>query len=111
MAAVVTVNLTIDKGTTFDETFFFTNDDGTILNLSNTNITAKIKKHSASKIFYSFSVTCTLNLGAITISMAPEVTASLPSGRCVYDVVLQSSNGKKRKLVEGNIIVRDSVSL
>lgn len=110
MAAVVAVNLTIDKGTTFEETFYFTNDDGTPLTVSEQSVTAKLKKHSLSKDFYSFDVDFIEEQSALLISMSSTTTATLPIGRCVYDIVFENNDGKIKKLVEGNVIVRESVS-
>jgi hypothetical protein len=110
MASVVAVNLTIDKGTTFEESFFFTNDDGTPLIVTNELITAKLKKHPSSKTSFPFTVNFVEEEDAIVISMASTITSSLPSGRCVYDIIFNNNNGKIKKLVEGNVIVKDSVS-
>ena len=43
--------------------------------------------------------------------MSSATTATLPSGRCVYDIVLTSSGGIKSKVVEGTVLVQESVSV
>ena len=88
MAAVSQVNLVIPKGVNFEETFFLTAEDGSGLNLTGQSVVAKLKKHSTATTAFS-----------------------LPSGRCVYDIVLTSSGGIKSKVVEGTVLVQESVSV
>lgn len=111
MAAVSAVNLVIQKSTYFEETFSLSAEDGLGLNLTNQTAVAKLKKHPTAGIAYTFSTTLTVADSTVKISMSPAVTATLPSGRCVYDVILISSNGVPSKVVEGNVIVQETVSL
>jgi hypothetical protein len=111
MAAVSAVNLVIQKGTYFEETFSLAAEDGLGLNLINNVATAKLKKHPTAGVAYTFSTTLTVAESTVKISMSPAVTATLPSGRCVYDLVLTSvSSGNISKVVEGNVIVQETVS-
>lgn len=112
MAAVSAVNLVIQKGTYFEETFVLNAEDESGLNLSNQTATAKLKKHPTAGIAYTFSTTLTVADSTVKISMSPAVTATLPSGRCVYDVVLSSSNGGiLSKALEGTAIVQETISV
>jgi hypothetical protein len=111
MASVSAVNLVIQKGTYFEETFSLAAEDGGILNLNNQTATARLKKHPTAGIAYTFSTTVTVGDSTVKISMPNNVTETLPSGRCVYDIVLTSSGGMKTKVVEGNVIVQESVSV
>lgn len=110
MAQVSAVNLIIHKGTYFEETFSLTQEDGGGINLNNTTVTAKIRKHSTASTSYPFATTVTVADSTVKVSMASTITATLPSGRCVYDVVL-TTNGTKSKVAEGTIIVEDTVSV
>ena len=111
MAAVSAVNLVIQKGTYFEETFSLSAEDNGGLNLSSHIATAKLKKHPTAGIAYTFSTTITVNDSTVKISMPSSTTANLPSGRCVYDVILTSSNGQYiTKVVEGNILVQETIS-
>lgn len=111
MAAVSAVNLVIQKGTYFEETFSLFAEDGLGLNLNNKTATAKLKKHPTAGVAYTFSTTLTVADSTVKISMSPAVTATLPSGRCVYDLLLISTNGgTTSKVVEGNVIVQETVS-
>ena len=111
MASVSAVNLVIHKGTYFEETFALSADDDLGLNLVNQTATAKLKKHPTAGVAYTFSTTLTVSDSTVKIEMAPEVTATLPSGRCVYDLVLTSITGITSKVVEGTVIVEESVSV
>lgn len=111
MAAVSVVNLTISKGTYFEETFSLLAEDGLGLNLNGSTATAKIKKHPTAITSYSFSTTLTISDSSIKISMPATTTATLPSGRCVYDLVITTSSGILTKVVEGNVFVQESVSV
>ena len=112
MASVSAVNLVIQKGTYFEETFSLTAEDEGGLNLTNQTATAKLKKHPTAGIAYTFSTTLTIADSTVKISMSPAVTSTLPSGRCVYDLVLTStSSGVISKVVEGNVIVQETVSV
>lgn len=111
MAAVSAVNLVIQKGTYFEETFALNAEDGGILNLNNQTAVAKLKKHPTAGIAYTFSTTLTVSDSTVKISMQPAITSTLPSGRCVYDLVLTSSGGIVSKVVEGTVIVQETVSV
>lgn len=111
MAAVSTVNLVIQKGTYFEETFFLAAEDGIGLNLSGSTATCKLRKHPTAGIAHTFSTTTTVVDSTVKITMIPDKTKELPSGRCVYDVVLSSPGGNSTKVLEGNVIVQETVSL
>lgn len=112
MASVSAVNLVIQKGTYFEETFSLNAEDESGLNLTNQIATAKLKKHPTAGIAYTFSTTVTVNDSTVKISMPSTVTATLPSGRCVYDIILtSSSSGVVSKVVQGDVLVQETVSL
>ena len=111
MAAVSAVNLVIQKGTYFEETFSLAAEDGGGLNLAGNSATAKLKKHPTAGIAYTFTTTLTVADSTVKISMQPAVTSTLPSGRCVYDLVLTSSGGVISKVLDGTIIVQETVSV
>jgi len=111
MAAVSSVNLVIQKGTYFEETFFLDAEDGLGLNLTNTTATSKVRKHPTAGIAHTFSTTTTVSDSTVKISMTSDKTAELPSGRSYYDVLLTSAGGTITKVLEGNVIVKETVSL
>jgi hypothetical protein len=111
MAAVSEVHLVIHKGTYFEETFSLSAEDGGVLNLTNTTAVSKLKKHPTAGIAYTFSTTITVGDSTVKISMPGALTQTLPSGRCVYDLVLTSSSGLHSKVVTGTALVQESVSV
>jgi hypothetical protein len=42
--------------------------------------------------------------------MSDSVTSTIPEGRYVYDVFIESSNGTKTKVVAGMVLVQPGVS-
>jgi hypothetical protein len=64
------------------------------LNLTGQTVVAKLKKHPNATTAFAFSTTVTVaDSSEVIITMSNETTATLPSGRCVYDIVLTSSGG------------------
>lgn len=110
MAAVSSVNLTIHKGTYFEETFSLTAEDGLGLNLSGSTATAKLRKHPTAGVAYTFSTTTTVADSTVKISMGSNVTSNLPSGRCYYDLIITSSAGTPSKVVQGNVLVEETAT-
>lgn len=109
--AAPSVNITIEKGTYFENTFTISNSDGTPLNLSGYSAIAKIKKYPSSPISQSFSVSITASTGKIQVSMADTTTANLSEGRNYYDIVITSGTGIKSRVIEGTALVTPSVSV
>ena len=110
--SVPAVNLRIEKGTDFEATFnvFDPSDDPLLLN--NFTGSAKIRKYPSSPTSHSFTVSITSSTGEVRIGMGKTVTEQLTSGRNYYDVLLTSqTNNSTFKVVEGTIIVSDSVSV
>lgn len=103
------VNLTIEKGTDFEASFFVTGDDGEMLNLLYTTASAKIKKHPKAKKSFDFDVGITTSLGEVKVSMARTTTEELTSGRNYFDVFLENSQFNfVSRVVTGTIIVEDT---
>lgn len=113
--AVSSVNISIQKGTNFSETFILFGDDGRLLDLSPflengvLTVSAKLKKYPSSPTSYNFAYSVLLNFSEIEITMAPEVTATLPTGRCYYDVILtQPNSGGAQLVVQGQALVEET---
>ena len=108
MAAVV--NLIIEKGTDFEESFDVTNSDGSKVPLNGFTAVSKLKKYPESSTSTSFSVGITTDTGKVAISMGNTSTNSLSPGRYYYDVIITSSDSKKVKIDEGMALVTSSPS-
>lgn len=108
--AVPAVNIVIEKNTNFS-TNFKLKQDGAPLDLTGCTFTSKMKKHHSSTTSYNFTVTpvSPLSGGLINVGMTTTTTATLSPGRYVYDVLMTLS-GKTTKVIEGNVIVKGTVS-
>lgn len=109
--SVPSVNIRIEKGTTFDSTFTITNSDGSVFSLNNYTATSKIRKHPTASSSKTFSTTTTASTGEIKIAMSAANTADLSSGRNYFDIIItRSSDGSITKVLEGMAMVVDTVS-
>ncbi len=114
--AVYVSNIVIEQGFDFSTTFELADSltDGP-LSLVGYGVTAQIRKNYTSSTAVSFASTITnAATGQIRISLTDTQTASLKSGRHVYDVAIQyggfSSSEPKVKVVEGTALVRPGVT-
>lgn len=110
--ALPAVNIVIEKGTDFESTYFISNPDGSVFNLTGYSAIAKIKKYPSSPTSVPFSVSLVASSGQVKISMASTTTALLSEGRHYYDIVVVSQGyATKTKVIEGNAIVSPSASV
>lgn len=110
--AVPVVNLVIEKGTDFEATFNVFEPDTSPANFFNYTGVCKIKKYPTSPVAHNCKVTITAATGTVKVSMARTMTAELESGRNFYDVILTTNTGLYSfKVLEGSIIVSDSISV
>jgi hypothetical protein len=109
--ASVPLNLTIEQGADFQINLTVRNKDGTPLNLLGYTASSNLRKHYSSTTSYPFIVTFIDRInGRISLEMTDSVTANLTEGRYVYDIYIESGNGKKTKVVHGMAIVSPGVS-
>jgi len=110
--SVAVVNLNLEKGTDFEATFNIFGPDNGPVSLNNYDGISKIRKHPTSVKSKSFDVEIITADKSVKISMGRTDTLDLSSGRNYFDVFLQdSSNGSTIKVIEGSIIVSDSISI
>jgi hypothetical protein len=118
--AVAVVNLTLEKGCDFDAKFkVFQSDDSSYQFSQYYSGVSKVRKYPSSPNQQDFNIDILGETGEIIISMAKTTTLLLDSGRNYFDVILtgpmQNLNGigatfTTKKVVEGSIIVSDTVS-
>ena len=109
--AVYVVNLIIDQGTDFEQTFNLSAANGDALNLTNYTASARIRKHSSSKRSYDFTVSFTDRLaGQLKLAMTRDVTKTIKPGRYIYDIFLSDSNSDVTIVVEGQVLVIESAT-
>lgn len=113
MASPYVVNLSINTGTSFTQSFTLANDSGSALNLSNYDVKSQLRKHPQSTSYVNFIATAVSppSSGVIKIELGPNSTTSLKPGRYMYDIVITNSgNGEKTKVIEGSAIVSKSIT-
>ena len=110
--AVYVVNLVIDQGTDFTQTFNLESDaSDSALDLSGYTGAAQLRKHASSKTKYDFAVSFTdTTNGIVKISMSDAVTAGIKAGRYIYDVLIIDGNGLRSRIVEGSALVREGAT-
>jgi hypothetical protein len=109
--AVPTVNLIIEKGTDFDEEISLKDTNGLPFNLTGYNIIGKIRKHRESQTSLSFNIaTPDRTNGVIELSLPRWLSASLQSGRYVYDVIVISSTNISSIVIQGDILIEGLIS-
>lgn len=110
--AVYTNNIVIEKGTDFSIDYNLSNKDGSVLDLSNYTVTAKLKKHYGATTSVGFAVSYVdRSNGKIRISMASSITSALSSGRNVYDILATDGSNKTTKAVKGMAFVEETASV
>jgi len=110
--AVPSVNITIEGGTNFDNTFTMRNPDGTPIDLTGYTGISKIRKYPKDTLnVHNFTVGITSSTGEISISMASTITSEIEEGRNYYDVVLTAADGTVSKAFEGTALVSPTVSV
>jgi hypothetical protein len=109
--AAVPLNLTLEQGTDFQVNFTVRNKDQSPLNLFGYTAASQMRKHYTAEKKYDFNVTFVDRAtGRLRLEMSDSVTGTIPEGRYVYDVFIESSNGTKTKVVAGMVLVQPGVS-
>lgn len=104
-------NIEIDQGANFSTTITVTDDNtGNAVNLTGYSAAAQMRKHYSSSNSYSFTVSISPIIGAVTLSMNSTSTGSITPGRYVYDCELTDPNYAVTRLVEGIVTVTPSVT-
>lgn len=109
--SVTSINITIEQGADFSETFNIKNPDESIAALADYTALATLKKHPGSTTGYSFVTTLNTITSALNIDLSRIITATLAPGRYYYDVFLVAPDGTRTKSVEGNALVNGSATL
>jgi hypothetical protein len=107
MAYVVPILL--DQGSTFSFTFDVTDDEGTLIDLSNHTIESQFRRHHSSETYYEFTCVGYAN-GSVTLSMTAAQTAAVPEGYYYWDVEATSTSNVTSRIVEGKLRVRPEIT-
>jgi hypothetical protein len=113
MSAVYVSNIVINSGADFIQSFTFdSNTTNSVLDLSNHSVESQIRKHSGSSNYVSFASSITVpSRGVVELSLTADQTTSLKPGRYLYDIILTDNvSGKKSRVLEGMVLVREGVT-
>jgi hypothetical protein len=104
-----TYNLSIDAGATFSVEFEYTNDDGSVFNLTGYTALLQVRDMPTSPtVVLQVVPTLTIQTGIISVTFTATQTAALTNSRYVYAIELTSGNSVIR-LVEGYLIISPEV--
>tara|TARA_Y100001970_G_C14161709_1_gene818930 strand:+ start:476 stop:817 length:342 start_codon:yes stop_codon:yes gene_type:complete len=110
--AVFTTNLVIHTGTDFEQTFVFEDENtNSALNLNGYSGCAKIKKYPSSTVSANFLISITgPEQGRARLSIGSTITGELKPGKYFYDMILKDPTGKLDRVVEGEVLIKKSVT-
>lgn len=110
--AVYVVNLVIDQGADFNQTFNLQSSvTNAALDLTGYTGSAQLRKHSASRGKYDFTLAFVDRAnGVVKLSMTDTITSRIKPGRYIYDIILTDSTGLKERVVEGSVLVREGAT-
>tara|TARA_X000001036_G_scaffold361335_1_gene344594 strand:+ start:577 stop:912 length:336 start_codon:yes stop_codon:yes gene_type:complete len=104
-------NLFVDQGSDFEITLSLTDSVDNALSLSGATFLGQVRKsHGSNTVKATFTTSNDGTGGNLTVKLTDVQTASLDSGRYVYDIIQTASDGLKTRLIEGQLIVTPSVS-
>lgn len=104
-------NIVIDQGTTFSTYLALTQDDGSVLDLTDYIARGQIRKWYTSNSYVTFTVTISdPTSGSINITLDANTTANMDSGRYVYDIEAVDSANSITRIVEGIVTITPEVT-
>jgi hypothetical protein len=102
----------LEQGSNFTHQQALTDDYGNPFNLTGYTITSRAKKsYTTANVAFNFTTSiANANNGIITFSLTSPVTANIPYGKYVYDVITTSSSNVVSRVLEGQIYVSPGVT-
>lgn len=105
-----TYNLSVDAGATYSVEFEYTNDDGSIFDLTGYTAKMQIRDMPSSPTFVlEVTPTITVLTGIISVTLTATQTATLTNSSYVYAIELYGSGGFVIRAVEGVVTVSPEV--
>ena len=102
----------LEQGTTFQTLITLDSSNGSAYNLYGFSVNSQAKKsyYSSNVILQFTSSIYDASNGIIQLSANNSVTANVPSGKLVYDVVITDQYGVVTRVLEGQIFVAPGVT-
>jgi hypothetical protein len=111
MATSSQLNLLVDQGSTFVQTFKLVDAEGTAIDLSQYDARGQYRKSYASTAYGDLSVTVVDSInGVIEISLTAAQTEAIAAGRYVYDVEIFTEAGVIYRVLRGEMEVTPEVT-
>lgn len=109
MAAIS--NLYVDQGADFSSIVTVISGDGTRLNLDGYTVKSQMRKSYRSSKFHNFTASVfDAPTGRIRLQLSAAQTEIMQAGRWLYDVEITDQTGKKRRVVEGIVVVSPEIT-
>ncbi len=106
-------NIVAKQGATFSKTFTVSND-GTPWNLTGYSGRMQVRRsfsNSTKLLDLTSPTNITLSsVGVISVTVSASVMATVPPGRWLYDLEVESSSGEVYRLLEGRFAVTPEVT-
>jgi hypothetical protein len=102
----------LEQGVTYNTQITLDDNYGSPINLSGFTVASRAKRSYFSETVYlnfAASIYDAAN-GIIQLSANSAVTANVPAGKLVYDVIIKDSSNNVTRVVEGQIIVSPGVT-
>jgi hypothetical protein len=96
-------DITIQQGATFAKTLTLKDDNNAVINITNDTFTGQVRKHHSStdiQATFTFTITDGTN-GVVSWGLTPTQSATMGSGKFVYDVEWTKSDSTVVRLLEG----------
>lgn len=109
MSVPAVTSISIYKGTDFEKKISIAT---TTISSSSQTASAKIRKHPGSETYKNFNTYIDDDDNSVVISMGSTITSDLDNGRNYFDIIIETNaTDKIMKVVEGSILVYDTVSV
>lgn len=104
-------NLYIDQGSDFSSIITLTNQDGTVMNLTDFTVQSQFRKSYQSSSFVAFvAVINDAANGKVQLKLSADASSAVQAGRYLYDVEIRSSIGERKRVLEGIVILTPEIT-
>ena len=105
-----TYNITVNQNADFVRSFQV-KENNVIVDITNYTFEGRLKEsfHSTGHTAFTTAIT-DAGSGTFTISLADTVTAAMPGGTYVYDVLMTNTGNIKTRLLSGNAFIIQGVT-
>jgi hypothetical protein len=103
-------NLFIDQGATYEVVLILTDENGDVLDLSNTTAASQIRKSYSSSLAAQFTTSINALSGEVTLALTANQTGNLVAGRYLYDIELTDAANSVARIVEGIVTVNPQIT-